>query len=42
MRIALTRQEEMTYATFRPAALITIKSGFRADGTIVAGRPARQ
>ncbi len=36
VRVAYTRQEEMTYATFRPAALITVKSGFKSDGTIVA------
>jgi nicotinate dehydrogenase subunit B len=36
VRVAYDRTDEMTYATFRPAALITIKSGFRADGTIVA------
>jgi nicotinate dehydrogenase subunit B len=36
VRVAYDRADEMTYATFRPAALITIKSGFRADGTIVA------
>ncbi len=36
VRIAYTRTEETTWATFRPAALIEIKSGFRADGTLVA------
>ncbi len=36
VRVAYTRAEDMTYATVRPAALITIKSGFRSDGTIVA------
>ncbi len=36
VRVAFSRQDEMTYATFRPAALIVVKSGFRSDGTIVA------
>ncbi len=36
VRVAYTRQEEMAWATFRPAALIDVKSGFRSDGTIVA------
>lgn len=36
VRVAYTRVEEMTWATFRPAALITVRSGFKADGTIVA------
>jgi isoquinoline 1-oxidoreductase len=36
VRVALTRAEEMTWTTFRPAALIQIKSGFKSDGTIVA------
>ena len=36
MRVAYTRAEDMAYATFRPAALITIKSGFTSDGKIVA------
>lgn len=36
VRIAHTRAEEMTWNTFRPAALITIKSGFKSDGTVVA------
>ncbi|MGB2694006.1 MAG: molybdopterin cofactor-binding domain-containing protein, partial [Dehalococcoidia bacterium] len=36
VRVAYTRAEEMQYATFRPAALIHIKSGFTKDGTIIA------
>ncbi|TAK65465.1 MAG: isoquinoline 1-oxidoreductase [Dehalococcoidia bacterium] len=36
VRIAFTREEEMTQATVRPAAVITIKSGFMPDGKIVA------
>jgi isoquinoline 1-oxidoreductase len=36
VRVAYTRAEDMMYATMRPAALITIKSGFRNDGGIVA------
>ncbi|HEY8491488.1 MAG TPA: molybdopterin cofactor-binding domain-containing protein [Dehalococcoidia bacterium] len=36
VRVALTRTEEMMWATFRPAALIQVKSGFTADGTILA------
>ncbi len=36
VRVAYTRLEDMTYATFRPAALITVRSGFKADGAIVA------
>jgi isoquinoline 1-oxidoreductase len=36
VRVAYTRAEEMTLATFRPAALIEVKSGFKSDGTIVA------
>jgi isoquinoline 1-oxidoreductase len=31
-----TREEEFTWAYFRPAALIDIKSGVRADGTLTA------
>ncbi len=34
VRVAYTRAEEMEWATFRPAALITIRSGFANDGTI--------
>jgi len=36
VRVAYTRQEDCTEGTFRPAALIEIKSAFRADGTITA------
>ncbi len=36
VRVAYTRAEDMVYATFRPAALIRIKSGVTADGRIVA------
>jgi len=36
VRVAFTRAEDMIHATMRPAALITIRSGFRPDGTIVA------
>lgn len=36
VRVAYTRAEEMQYATFRPAALIHIKSGFTNAGTIIA------
>lgn len=36
VRVAYTRTEEMTWATFRPAALVTIRSGFSADGRITA------
>jgi len=36
VRVAYTRAEEMTYTTFRPAALITIRSGFDGDGRITA------
>ena len=36
VRVAFTRAEETTWATFRPAALIEIKSGFSADGRLVA------
>jgi isoquinoline 1-oxidoreductase len=36
VRVAYTRTEEMVWATFRPAALIEIKSGFKSDGTVVA------
>ncbi len=36
VRVAYTRAEEMTWATFRPAAIIEIKSGFKSDGRIVA------
>jgi len=36
VRVAYTRQEDATEGTFRPAALIEIKSAFRADGKITA------
>jgi isoquinoline 1-oxidoreductase len=36
VRVAFTRAEDMMYATMRPAALITVKSGFKSDGTVVA------
>jgi len=36
VRVAYSRAEEMTWSTFRPAALIEVKSGFKSDGTIVA------
>ena len=36
VRVAYSRSEEMMWSTFRPAALIEIKSGFTSDGTLVA------
>lgn len=36
VRVAYSRAEEMTWATFRPAALITIRSGFDGAGRITA------
>jgi isoquinoline 1-oxidoreductase len=36
VRVAYTRQEDAIVGTFRPAALIEVKSGFRSDGTITA------
>jgi nicotinate dehydrogenase subunit B len=36
VRVAWTRFEEMAWSTFRPAALIQVRSGFKSDGTIVA------
>ncbi len=36
VRVAYSRVEEMTWATFRPAALITIRSGFDGNGRITA------
>ena len=36
VRVAYTRDEETTWSTFRPAALIEVKSGFTSDGRIVA------
>ena len=36
VRVAYTRTEEMAWATFRPAALFQVKSGFTSDGKLVA------
>ncbi|HEX6032009.1 MAG TPA: molybdopterin cofactor-binding domain-containing protein [Tepidiformaceae bacterium] len=36
VRVAYTRGEEMAWSTFRPAALITIRSGFDSSGRITA------
>jgi isoquinoline 1-oxidoreductase len=36
VRVAYSRADDMMYATMRPAALITVKSGFKSDGTVVA------
>jgi len=36
VRVAYTRQEDTLEGTFRPAALIEVKSGFRANGEITA------
>ncbi|MCH8995128.1 MAG: xanthine dehydrogenase family protein molybdopterin-binding subunit [Chloroflexi bacterium] len=36
VRVAYSRNEEMVWATFRPAALLQVKSGFKSDGTVVA------
>ena len=36
VRVAYTRAEDFSWATVRPAALIEIRSGVKADGTIVA------
>ena len=36
VRVAYTRNEEMTWATVRPAALFELKSGFTKEGKIVA------
>jgi len=36
VRVAYSRDEEMTWSTFRPAALITIRSGFNGDGRLTA------
>lgn len=36
VRVAWTRAEETIWSTFRPSALIRIKSGFKNDGRIVA------
>jgi isoquinoline 1-oxidoreductase len=34
--VAFTRTEDTLWGTFRPAALIEVKSGFKTDGTILA------
>lgn len=36
VKLIWTREEEFTWAYFRPAGLITIRSGVRRDGTLVA------
>ncbi len=36
VRVAYSRDEETIWSTFRPAALIEVKSGFTMDGRIVA------
>jgi len=36
VRVAYSRVEEMTWSTFRPAALITVRSGFDGSGRITA------
>lgn len=36
VRVAYTRAEDTAWGSFRPAALIEVKSGFKEDGTIVA------
>jgi isoquinoline 1-oxidoreductase len=36
VRVAYSRDEETIWSTFRPAALIEVKSGFTTDGRIVA------
>jgi CO/xanthine dehydrogenase Mo-binding subunit len=36
VRVAYSRAEEMTWSTFRPAALITVRSGFNSKGQITA------
>jgi isoquinoline 1-oxidoreductase len=36
VRVAYSRVEELTWSTFRSAALITIRSGFTGDGRITA------
>lgn len=36
VKVAYSREEEIAWATFRPAALIEVKSGFKSDGAIVA------
>jgi isoquinoline 1-oxidoreductase len=36
VKLAWTREEEFTWAYFRPAGVIDVKSGVRRDGTLVA------
>ena len=36
VRVAYSRAEEMTLATFRPAAIVEVRSGFTREGRIVA------
>lgn len=36
VRVVWTREEEFTWAYFRPAGVIDVKSGVRQDGTVVA------
>jgi isoquinoline 1-oxidoreductase len=36
VRVAFTRVEDTVWSTFRPAAFFEVKSGFKADGAIVA------
>ncbi len=36
VRVAYTRAEDTAWGSFRPAALIQVRSGFKMDGTIVA------
>lgn len=36
VRLVWTREEEFTWAYFRPAAVIEVRSGMRADGTLTA------
>jgi isoquinoline 1-oxidoreductase len=36
VRVAFSRAEDHIWSTFRPAAFFQVKSGFKADGTIVA------
>lgn len=36
VRVAYTRAEEITWSTFRPAAVIQVRSGFTADGRLTA------
>ncbi len=38
VRVVWTREEEFTWAYFRPAGVIDVKSGVRKDGTVVAWR----